>query len=114
MALHHASSGEVVRLRASDGTAALAKTRSFETIHLVVKAGESIPAHKVAGSMTLYCIDGVVSIELEGQMAQMGKGHWLYLDPGVPHAVRGEVDSTLLLTILFEHPTDDGADGGRA
>lgn len=114
MALHHATSGEVIRLRASDGTAALAKTPSFETIHLVVKAGESIPAHKVAGAMTLYCIDGAVSIELDGEVAQMGTGHWLYLDPGVPHAVRAEVDSTLLLTILFGHQTNGAIDGGAA
>ena len=113
MALHHATSGEVIRLQASDGTIALAKTPSFETIHLVVKAGESIPVHKVAGAMTLYCIQGAVTIELGGKEAQMGMGHWLYLDPGVPHALRGEVDSTLLLTILFDHATGDAVDGAR-
>ena len=114
MALHHATSGEVIRLQASDGTTALAKTPSFETIHLVVKAGESIPAHKVAGAMTLYCIDGAVTIEIDGKAVPMGTGHWLYLDPGVPHALRGNVDSTLLLTILFDQSSDESAHQGDA
>lgn len=109
MALHHATSGEVIHLQAEGGTAALVKTPSFETIHLVIKAGESIPAHKVAGAMTLYCIAGAVTIEIDGQAAHMGTGHWLYLDPGVPHAVRGEVDSTLLLTILFDRSAAEHA-----
>lgn len=114
MALHHATSGEVIRLNASDSTIALAKTPSFEAIHLVVKAGETIPPHKVTGSMTLYCIDGAATIEIDDKAVQIGKGNWLYLDPGVTHALRGEVDSTLLLTILFDHRSDDAADGGRA
>jgi quercetin dioxygenase-like cupin family protein len=114
MALHHATSGEVIPLQASIGTTALVKTPSFETIHLVVKAGESIQAHKVAGAMTLYCIDGAVAVELGGKAVPMGTGHWLYLDPGVPHALRGEADSTLLLTILFDHATGDSVDGGVA
>lgn len=109
MALHHATSGEVVRLQASDGTRALVKTTSFETVHLVVKAGEAIPPHKVAGAITLYCIDGALAIEIDGAARRMGRGDWLYLDPSVPHALRGDVDSALLLTILF-----DGANGKTA
>lgn len=114
MALRHATSGEVIGLRGCDGTAALVKTRSFETIHLVMKAGDSIPTHKVAGAMTLYCIEGAVSIELDGEVARMASGHWLYLGSGVPHALHGEVDSTLLLTILFEQEHDDAAERSRA
>jgi hypothetical protein len=30
-------------------------------------------------------------------------GHWLYLDGGTPHSIRGIQDATLLLTILFSH-----------
>ena len=103
MALHHACSGEVVRLRSRNGTAALAKTSSFEAIHLSISVGDTIPAHNVAGAMTLYCISGDVTIELENRQVKMGTGDWLYLDPGVDHALRGDVESTLLLTILFNH-----------
>ena len=57
MALHHCRSGEVARLGAlvdpATATAALARTPSFEAIHLVVRAGDSIAPHHVAGSLTL-------------------------------------------------------------
>lgn len=105
MALHHLGPGEASRI-ADIGdptvkTTALAKTGSFEAIHLVVRAGDSVPAHKVAGSMTLYCIGGHVRFE-GGSPPDLYGGDWVYLDPGTPHAVRAVADSSLLLTILFD------------
>ncbi len=113
MALHHFSSGEVARLGSiSDSavqTAALARTRCFEAIHMVVRAGQSIPPHKVAGSMTLYCIAGHVRFESDAS-SELRTGDWLFLDPGTPHAINAVTDSSLLLTILFdETPARHGA-----
>jgi len=105
MALHHCRSGEVARLGTLDDpatrTAALAKNASFEAVHLVVRAGESIAPHQVAGSMTLYCIAGHVRFE-GGSPAELRTGDWLFLDPGARHAVEAVADSSLLLTILFD------------
>lgn len=105
MALHHCRPGEVARLGALDvratATAALARTPSFEAIHLVVRAGQSIAPHSVAGSMTLYCIAGHVRIESD-LPAELQTGDWLFLDPGTPHAVKAIADTSLLLTILFD------------
>ncbi|ALR22385.1 MULTISPECIES: cupin domain-containing protein [Sphingobium] len=107
MALHHCQSGEVTHLDtigdAATVTRALARTSSFEAIHLVVRAGHSIPAHHVSGSMTLYCISG--HARLEGDVAsELRAGDWLFLEPGTPHAVEAMADTSLLLTIMF----DDG------
>src|SRR3546814_10629380 len=56
--LKHAAAGEVFHLTGIDDpaaqTVALARTSSFEAVHLVVRAGESLPAHKVDGSITLH------------------------------------------------------------
>ena len=105
MALHHCRSGEVARLGTLDDpatrTAALAKNASFEAVHLVVRGGESIAPHQVAGSMTLYCIAGHVRFE-GGSPAELRTGDWLFLDPGARHAVEAVADSSLLLTILFD------------
>lgn len=117
MAIHHCLSGEVSRLRAIDDpaarTVALAKTASFEAIHLVVRAGESIAPHRVAGSMTLYCIAGYVRID-GASPPDLRTGDWLFLDPGAQHAVRAIVDSALLLTILFDQSDDGRAASDRA
>jgi quercetin dioxygenase-like cupin family protein len=105
MALHHCQSGEVARLGVindpATATAALARTPSFEVIHLVVRAGDSIPPHHVAGSLTIYCIAGHVRLG-GGAPAELKTGDWLYLDPGTPHAVEAVADTSLLLTILFD------------
>ncbi len=107
MALKHVTSGEVAHLVSIDDptarTIALVRTSSFEAIHLVVRAGESLPVHKVDGSITLHCLQGHVAFE-GGGSGDLRAGDWIYLEPGTPHAVRGIADSALLLTILFDAP----------
>ena len=87
-------------------TAALARTPSFEAIHLVVRTGQSIAPHSVAGSLTLYCIAGHVRIESEVS-AELQTGDWLFLEPGARHAVKAIADTSLLLTILFDERAAD-------
>jgi quercetin dioxygenase-like cupin family protein len=110
MALKHAKSGDVLHLSGVDDpaarTVALAKTRSFEAIHLVVRARETLPVHRVEGSMTLHCLEGRVRFDA-GKAVDMRAGDWVYLDPGTPHALHGIDDSALLLTILFDAPVVD-------
>jgi quercetin dioxygenase-like cupin family protein len=109
MAVHHATPGEVMKLRSISDTdtktTALVKTDSFETIHLVVRAGEHIPDHKVGGSISLYCIEGETAIDTPDGERQLGAGDWLYLGPAARHAVRGITDASLILTVLFDRPT---------
>lgn len=108
MAKHHAAAGEVMKVSSISNrdvkTSALVKTESFEAIHLVLRAGEHIPDHKVGGSMSLFCIEGDVTIDTpEGERA-LYAGDWLHLGPGTPHAVHGITDASLMLTVLFDRP----------
>lgn len=107
MALERYDSGEVAHLPSigdsATRTVALVKTHTFQTIHLVVRAGEEIAPHEVSGSMTLYCIEG--HIEFVGSNPpELRSGDWVYLAPGVHHEVRAVKDSSLLLTIMFDQP----------
>ena len=107
MALHHASSGEVVTLGplgtglAEASTRALVKTDSFEAIWVILQAGEDLPAHSVSGRFTLHCLEGRVAIELADESTELAAGQWVYFDGGIPHALRASEDSSLLLTILL-------------
>lgn len=105
MAIRHCRSGEVSRLGSIDDaatrTVALARTPSFEAIHLVMRAGETLAPHRVAGSITLHCIAGHVRFE-GASPSELRAGDWLFLDPGTPHAAQAIADSSLLLTILFD------------
>jgi quercetin dioxygenase-like cupin family protein len=107
MALKHVEAGEVVHLQElgaglkSEKTSALVKSDRFEAIRLVVHAGTSIPSHKVEGFITLFCLEGHVLLEA-GREIELRSGDWIYLERGVPHAVRATEDSALLLHILFD------------
>jgi quercetin dioxygenase-like cupin family protein len=108
MAVHHASAGEIVDLRPiGDGlsrarTTAIVKTEAFEAMRLVIHAGTEIPAHQVAGEITLHCLEGAVTLGLDGSSVELKAGQWVYLDGGAKHSVKAVEDSSLLLTILFD------------
>ncbi len=107
MALNHASPGEVVDLRplgpqlVGARTHAIVRTTSFEAVRLVVPAGTEIPSHKVAGAITLYCIEGQAELGLSNGTVKMRAGDWVHLEGGAPHSVKGVEDTSMLLTILF-------------
>jgi quercetin dioxygenase-like cupin family protein len=107
MALKHARAGESVDLSPlgtglqQARTEAIVKSKSFEAVRLVVRAGTMIPTHKVPGQITLFCLEGRVEIVLDGSSLQLATHEWAYLEGGEPHSVRGIEDSSLLLTILL-------------
>ena len=106
MALHHAMPGEKVHLAAASHTAsakaaALVKTDAFEAAQLLLRKGDRIASHSVAGYAILHCIEGAVLLDC-GEKIQLDGGDWLYLDRGRQHSLSALEDSSLLLTILFE------------
>jgi quercetin dioxygenase-like cupin family protein len=108
MARPHAKPGQIVDLRPLGGklraakTTALIKEKYFEAVRLVVHAGTDIPQHKVAGDIMLHCLEGEIVLGLAASEVILKGGDWLYLKGGELHSLKGIVDSSLLLTILFE------------
>lgn len=107
MARPHAASGEIVSLGPPEGglsedkTHALVKTPEFEAIRLFLSAGKELKEHKVDGSITLQCLEGVVDFRFDGSLRRMVAGDWLYLDGGVVHSLWAHADASLLLTIML-------------
>lgn len=107
MAQPHAKPGEIVSLRQFDAafcsqkTTAVVKCEEFEAIRLVVPAGSTIPSHKVAGPLTLHCLEGTIALDLDGASLEMEAGDWVYLVSNEAHSLRGLRDASLLLTIVF-------------
>jgi quercetin dioxygenase-like cupin family protein len=108
MAQPHAKPGQVVDLRPlgpklhDAKTTALIKEEYFETLRHIVHAGADIPSHKVAGDIMLHCLEGEIALGLAASEVTLKSGDWLYLKGGELHSLNGIVDSSLLLTILFE------------
>ncbi|WP_155263876.1 cupin domain-containing protein [Sphingomonas segetis] len=108
MALTHVSAGEVVHLgpvgsasNQKSKTHALVKTNRFEAAQLMLPRGTSIRPHSVEGHISLFCIEGAITLEAN-RTVEMRAGDWLYLEGGERHALTAHEDSSLLLTILFE------------
>jgi len=107
MALPHAQPNEVIDLklpdegRASARTSTLLKSESLEIIRLVLPAGKQIPAHQVAGEITVQCLEGRVVLQAGDRTHNLEAGQLVGLTGGCPHAVQGVTDATVLVTILL-------------
>lgn len=109
MALHHASSGELIDIRPlgsalrDSPSVALFKTERLEVMRLVLPAGQQIAEHCVAGEITFQCLEGKVELQAHGKTQALEPGTLVFLDPSVPYALHAVVDSSVLMTVLVEH-----------
>ena len=105
MAIHHASSGEVIDIHprrsqlAESVTSTLVKSEQLEVIRLMLPAGKEIPSHKVARPITVQCLEGRVEFQSYGKWQTLEPGQLLYLEGGQLHAVKGIEDASVLVTI---------------
>jgi quercetin dioxygenase-like cupin family protein len=107
MALQHAASGELIRLKTTEDdiahftSVALAKTEHMELIRLVLPKDRDMPMHKVDGEMTLLCLHGEIVCDAHGVTTVLRPGEMLYLLGGVEHAIKANDDAVALMTILL-------------
>ena len=107
MALHHASSGEVIDIRplASNlknaPTQTLYKSDSLEVFRMVLPAGRAVPAHQVSGDITIQCIEGSVEVTVDGTRQSMRQGDLICVAGGKSHALKAVEDASVLVTMLL-------------
>ncbi len=107
MAIPHAQPGQAVNVgplgvRLSEQkTVALFKTGQLEVIRLVLPAGKSLPPHKVAGDITIHCIEGRLDVQADDGSHEIAAGQLLYLRGGVMHGVVALEDASALVTIVL-------------
>lgn len=108
MAIPHATSGEVIDIRPLGEaltraiTTTLVKTDNLEVIRLVVPAGKDLPPHRVAGEITVQCLEGRVGFTVGSTTRELAAGQMLYLVGNETHSLRGIEDASVLLTILLQ------------
>lgn len=107
MAIHHARSAEPVSVQplgvhlTSAKTKALFKSEQLEVFRLVLQTGKSLPPHRVAGEITIQCVEGQMDVEADGTNHVLSAGQLLFLAAGVLHSVRALQDSSALVTIAL-------------
>lgn len=78
----------------------LLKSDRLELLRLVIPAGKEIPPHKAPGEITVQCIEGLIAFERDGHTIEMRPGDLLHLCPQEIHALKGLVNSSVLVTRL--------------
>lgn len=113
MALHHASSGEIIDIRPLG--AALIETQSralFKSAHLevarvVLMAEEEIPAHKLASEVMIQCLEGQVECNIDNEPRTLFPGDLVCLAAATTYGLRAVEDSSLLITMLLLDMPED-------
>jgi quercetin dioxygenase-like cupin family protein len=109
MSIAHAISGEPIDVAPFDSrlreqrSAALFKSEQLEVMRLVLPAGKSIPEHKVSGEITIQCIEGELSVRVDGNSTRLLAGQLMFLLGSVPHSVTAVVHSSALVTLVLPH-----------
>ena len=107
MAIQHIESGEPVSVlppASAPGdrqTVALFKTEELEVMRLVLPNGKTMPPHKVAGDITVQCLEGSISFNSDGKDQVLVAGDMLYLAGGVMHSLTGVEDACALVHIVL-------------
>ena len=107
MALPHAQSGQIIDisplgsgLRSAVSTA-LFKADDLEVMRLVLLSGKGIPPHKVAGEVTIQCIEGVVEVSSD-EVQTLEAGKMMYLRGDEVHSLRAIENASMLVTIFLD------------
>ena len=113
MAIQHAVSGQPVGVMPIANTlgerqaVAIFKTNELEVMRLTKRMDPSrhwtMPAHKVAGDITVQCLDGSIRFVSDDSTQVLVAGEMLYLAGGVPHSLTGIEDALALVHIVLRH-----------
>lgn len=107
MAIPHARPGQVIEVQpfgaglAHERTVALFKSDDLEVMRLVLRAGKSLPPHKVPGEITIQCIEGSIEVTVANQSHVLHAGQLSYLAAGAVHGVTALQDASALVTVAL-------------
>ena len=108
MAIPHAQPGDIIDVRPLGGALAdarshaLFKSTDLEVIRLVLRAGEGMPPHAVAGEITLQCIEGRIAFDCDSGARELTAGQLIHCAADEIHGLHAIEDSSLLLTIALK------------
>jgi len=109
MAITHAGSGSVVATGAGSSPEemlrlepeTLIRDEHIEVCRLVLAPGTEMQEHRAAGSLTLQCLHGALSLTLGDKVLRLLPGDLVHLRNGEPHSVSAHERSVLLLTLVL-------------
>ena len=110
MAQPHVNSGQVVSVLplgeqlSGARTTALLKAEQLEVVRIVLHAGKELREHKVAGEITVQCLEGDVEFRTPDALHPLRAGDFIHLRGDAPHSLLARTDSSVLVTICLVAP----------
>jgi quercetin dioxygenase-like cupin family protein len=108
VALLHAQALELIDIRplgpqlAAGVSTSLLKSERLQLMRLVLQAGQRLAEHRVAGEITIQCLEGEAEVVTPSRTLALEAGQLVMLAGGEPHAVSASKPSSLLVTILLD------------
>lgn len=105
MALHHASSGELISVRpllnelSRSVTHMLYNSDRLKVFRVVLPAGKEMPLHQVEGELTAQCLEGCVEFIAGVTVQVMQEGDLVCLAGNVMHGMKAIKDASILVTL---------------
>ena len=79
----------------------LFKADDLEVIRVVLRHGQSLPPHRVPGSVSLQCLEGRLEVMIGQTVHELSAKQLIHLPANMPHAVRALEDSSALVSIVL-------------
>jgi quercetin dioxygenase-like cupin family protein len=117
MSLPHADSGQVINIRPLSGklkesvSTALFKASELEVMRLVLESGKEIPEHRVAGEITIHCLEGAIELRAHGRAQTLRQGEMVYLAANEPYSIRALDDASVLMTVALKRNGESSSAG---
>lgn len=78
----------------------LAKYPHMRVVLVALKKGLSMREHKIRGPMSLYVMNGRVSLKTDHTESQLAKDGLFTLRKNIPYDIRANTDAVMLMTIM--------------
>jgi quercetin dioxygenase-like cupin family protein len=107
MALIHADPATPIDVRpfgehlGEHSTQALFKSAQLQVVRVVLKAGERLAPHSVAGEITVQCIEGCIELSADERSVRLDAGHMAWLAARCVHGITALSDASALVTIAL-------------
>lgn len=77
----------------------------YRLLLLNLRAGQSVPEHATREMVTVYALSGHITFQENKSPYELRAGQVLWIEGGVPHALRAHEDSTLLVVAAGSDPS---------
>lgn len=80
-------------------TETLAREGGSSIVMMAMEAGDSVREHATPGPVSIQLLRGHARLTAAGEDIELREGQLALLQPGVPHDLRAEAQSVVLLTV---------------